>query len=117
MRADLVRAARLQAALDERVVAEALEHAEVRDSRLAVLMHDGHLLAVRRMTTDVALDDACLLADVAADDGPVDAVRRLCADLLREVEMRRVVLGRDHDARRVLVEAVDDARTDLAVDA
>ena len=69
------------------------------------------------MTADVALDDACLLADVAADDGPVDAVRRLCADLFREVEMRRVVLGRDHDARRVLVEAVDDARTDLTVDA
>ena len=96
--ADLMRAARLQAALDERVIAEALEHAEVRDGRLAMLMDDGHLLAVRRVAADVPLDDTGLLTDVAADDGSVDAVRCLRADLLREVEMRRIILGSDHDA-------------------
>ena len=114
--ADLMRAARLESALDECVVTEALQHAKMRDGRLAA-RDDGHALAVLRAPADGPLDRAGLLPDVAVHDGPIDAARRLRADLLGEVYVRAVILGRHHDARRVLVEAMHDARTDDAVDA
>src|SRR5580658_6781296 len=49
MHADLMRAARRQAAFDERSdILESAEHAVTRDRRLSALAQHGHLLAVAR---------------------------------------------------------------------
>ena len=69
------------------------------------------------MAADRRTDLAPVLGDRAADDRPIDALRRLFPNLLGEVDMRPIVLRRHHDARRVLVEPVHDARPYDAVDA
>ena len=106
--ADLVRAAGLQPAADERRGAEALDDLDVRARRLAG-RDDGHRRALRRMAADRRIDRR-RAREVAVHDRQVLALDRARLQLADEIGLRFGRLGDDHEAARVLVEAVHDAR-------
>ena len=114
--ANLMGAAGGQARLDERRAAQPLAHEPVGAS-LAPAGNHGHALAVGGMAADGRVHEALALAEIADDDGHVCPVHRVGLDLLGQAHVRPVVLGHQQQARRVLVDAVDDARADLAADA
>lgn len=51
------------------------------------------------------------------DDGEIPPLQIMCGELRREALMGRIRLGDDEQARGVLVDAVDDARTHGPADA
>ena len=96
--------------------AVALEHRIVRD-RLPSVRIDRHLLSVGSVAGNRRGDRPAVLLRTADHDRVVLAQCRMHGDLLRERAVRRVVLCDHQQSARVLVDAVDNARTDLAVDA
>ena len=114
--ADLVRAAGLRLAPDQREIAEPFDDLVERHRGLAAVLGgaDGHLLADRRMEPDRPLDVIAV-----ALRGPVDQRQVLLVDLPQlELEtqpaMGQLVLDDDEQAGRVAVEPVDDPRPMLA---
>ena len=126
----LVRASREDVALHERDHAARFpdiwgdgfgvggERAVVGDGELAVLRHDGHLLAVALVPPNQVLDVSFGGIGNPMDDRAVDLadviVRR---EILGERVHGDLRLGDDHHAGGVLVEPVHDARTRHAADA
>ena len=77
----------------------------------------GHLLAVAAGTADLGLDAAFLGRGRAARQGHIGALDVVGGEQGGEPCVGAVGLGGDHDARGVLVEAVDDAGAGHAADA
>ena len=75
-----------------------------------------HLLAVRRIAADRRVDAASGLHH-APDEREVFLLDFAIVKLARQLLVRRVVLGHDHQARRAAVEPMHDAGPLLAADA
>ena len=69
------------------------------------------------MAADGRVHRAGIVAQIAADDGLIRACHRVVGQLRRERQVCKVVFRRDEQPRRVLVDAVHDARPPLAADA
>ena len=76
----------------------------------------GHLLPVPRVAPDGGIDAAARLDD-APDERDVLLLDFAIVELPRELLVRRVVLGDDHDAGGAPVEAMHDSRPHLTADA
>ena len=107
MHADLVRAAGLEPAAQQRRVAEALEDVDVRARRLA-RGDDRHRRALGRMAADRRVDRVAA-REVARGEREVLARHRARLQLAHEVGVRRQRLRDDQEAARVLVEPMHDA--------
>src|SRR5262245_34619634 len=97
MDADLMRAPRLQPALEqrsERLVArpERFQRPIARACRLASLAQHRHALPVERVAPEIALDQTCALARRAPHDGVVCALHLVRGELLRKAPHRALVL-------------------------
>ena len=105
-----MRASRFEAALDEVHVAEPLEHAIVGDGMLARLAvgEYGHLHPVAQTAADISGHGALVGIHVAPYQRVVDPVDRMVEKLLGQPGVRPLVLRDDQNARRVLVDAVDE---------
>ncbi len=121
--ADLVGAPRVEVALEQRVALvaaarlEALEHAEGRDGLAGTgVVGDRHADAVARRAGDAGVDGAGVGRDVAPHERDVATVERAQADEVLQGLLGLVVLGREHEARGVHVEAVHDARAVVALE-
>src|SRR5438552_11247460 len=118
MDADLVRASRARVDLAQRVAAETLDHFVITACLLAfviILIGHGHLDAVVRMASDLALDVVAVPVDDASGDGRVFLEDLAMLKLVAQVAVGELVLGNEDDAARVAVEPVDDAWPVVAV--
>src|SRR5437763_15048003 len=107
MDAHLVRPPRLQPALDERVVAQLLDDAHVRDGVLALALRTAAAPAVAAVAHDPRLD-ACRLRP-PADDGLIQPLRVVGAELPAQMALRLDVASEHHQTARLLVEPVNGA--------
>ena len=82
-----------------------------------LVFHDRHLLTVIGRAADVRLDATDQWTRRAARDGQVGAFDVVGGEHVGEGGVGRFALGGDHDAGRILVEAVDDAGPSDAADA
>lgn len=115
MDADLMGSSRFQTAFDPRVFAVPPLHRKMRNRLSAVFGDDGHFNPVFRMPSDSAVNNPLRLDNIAVNEGPIAAPRRMSLDLRRQSAMSRIRLGSHHDPRRILVQAVNDAGTDNTV--
>ena len=67
------------------------------------------LLPVRHVLAEGEVDDIGVRLHAAVDDREVSLLDPALLELLRQSPVRGVLLGHDHHARGVPVEAVDDA--------
>ena len=106
---DLVGATGLQTVFVQGHVTETFQHFPVGDGVFAVVAVgiDGHLAAVAGATPDVALDGAFVFLEVAPNQGIVTAVDAVYEELVGQHGLCGLVLGHDHQACGVLVDAVD----------
>ena len=81
----------------------------VRGAAFVFVAH-GHAFAMRGMPCNGGADVAFVAGQHAADDREVDFFHRSAGKLIREGNMRFVVLGHDQAAAGFLVEPVDNAR-------
>ena len=82
-----------------------------------LVLHDRHLLPVIGRAANVRLDAADERARGAARDGEIGTLDIVGGEHVGEGGVGRFALGGDHDAGRILVEAVDDAGAGDAADA
>ena len=74
------------------------------------IVWDLKLGAVARGAHQLRLDAAILRVGRVAGEGDIGALDGVTRELDRHPLVRRIRLGRDHHARRILVEPVDNAR-------
>ncbi|KAK0342582.1 hypothetical protein LTR94_021753 [Friedmanniomyces endolithicus] len=126
MNPDLVCAAGLQGAGDTRRQGRAAGAGRFAEGPLDPIVGDrlaparlqhGHLLAVGGRAADARLDPALERGRRAAGQGDIGAFDVVGREQGRQALVGAVALGRDHDARGVLVQPVDDARSGDAPDA
>src|SRR4029077_20478057 len=122
MHADLVGAAGLEPALDQRSegparIAERLHDPIPGAGCLAAATQNRHALAVERAAADVALDHAVARAWRAPHDGVVCPLDSVIGELLGETLHRALGLRGNQQTAGVLVETMDDARPRFAADA
>ena len=112
--ADLVGAAGLRLAPDQREAAEPLDDLVERHRGLAAVLRraDRHLLADGRVEADRPLDVVAVALRDAVDQRQVFLVDLALLELQRQPAVGQVVLDDDQQAGGVAVEAVDDARAD-----
>src|SRR5580704_4679526 len=94
--------------------AVAFEHFPV-GYRLAPALAHCHAVARLRVTVDRPVDGAARPIRCSPDEGEIGALERLAAaamvgELCRERAVREVALRYDHEAGRILVEPMHDAR-------
>ena len=106
--ADLVGAARFQAAADVGEPAQVLQHLPVGHGGAAV-EHHSHFFSVAAAAADGGVHGAGKLPESARADGFVGPGQGVVGKLGGEEKMGRVVFGSDDQARGVPVDAVDDA--------
>ena len=117
MHAHLVRATGLQLGLDPRGVAQPFHHAPVGDGLAPGPHLDRELLAVARVAPVQRLDATVGGRRLAHRQRLVNAIDVVRLERRPQRDHRRVVLGDHQQARGVLVDAVNDARAELAADA
>ena len=114
---DLMGAAGLQAAENVGVAPVGGQQLPVCDSRLGILIRDGHTLAVDGVAAYGFVDGTAVLLEIAADNGLVLPAKTVICQLGRQSLMGKVVFGHDPPAGGVLINAVDDAGPALAANA
>ena len=114
---DLVGAAGLQPALDVGMAGITAQNGPVGHRRAAVGPVYGHLFPVHRVAADGGVYGAGLLPEGPHAYRLVLPVEGVVLELLRQGQVGGVVLGGDEEPRGVPVDAVDDARPQLPVDA
>ena len=114
--ANLMRAPGRDRDLAQRDAAQMLRPRDAGDRRPRPPGARRHLLPVVGVAPDRQVDPASGLHD-APDQRHVFLVHLAVLELLRQRLVRRIVLRDDHHARRALVQAMHDARTQLAADA
>ena len=114
---DLVGPSRLQTAADMGVAPVALHHFPVGHGFFGVAGGDGHLLPVGGVPADGGVDGAGVLPEGAADDGFVGPRHGVVLELGGQHGVGQIVFGDSQQSAGVLVDAVDDAGPQLAVDA
>ena len=113
--ADLVGAARVQAHVQQGREREVLDR-RIRGNRVPTAGDDPHLLAVTRQPGHGFVHPAAVL-ELAPGEGGVAALEAALLQLRRQRAVARVALGDDEQAGGVAVEAMDDPRSQDAVDA
>src|SRR2546428_2758007 len=112
--ADLVSAARAQNTSQQRRMPERFDDGVLRRCRPPAAAHDRHAFAIARIASDRTLDRSAIAFRLAVDDREIFFPRlRPCGG---ERSMRGIVLRDDHQAAGVLIETMNDARTELASD-
>ena len=104
-----------EAAGDEGSVGEVGDVFDVGDGGFAVHV-DGHLLAVRLIASHGGVDGELVPINVSGDDGEVSALGGFLFDLGSEGDVGGVGFGDDHESGGFSVEAMDDARSEIAAD-
>ena len=107
VRADLVRAPCSRVERQQRVPATGGELLVIGD-RCAAAGHDRHPLAIPRVTADRRLDAATRGRRLAAHEREVLLLDAAVAELAHQAGLRRIGLGDDDQAARLLVEPMDD---------
>ena len=113
----LVGAAGLQTAFNPGIAGIPAEHGPVRDRGAAVLPVDGHFFPVDRVPPDGSVYGARVLLQVPHGHRLVYSGQGVVLKLGGQGQVGFVVLGGDDQAGGVPVDAVDNARTQNAVDA
>ncbi len=108
--ADLVRAAGLQARLQVALLAQQLQHREVRARLARGGAGDRHPVALARGAADRGVDRAGARAEPAAGEGEVDPLDLAPLHLGLQGGVGLVAAGDDEQAAGPLVEPVDDPR-------
>ena len=106
----LVSTASLQAALDERGIAEALQYAPMGDSGFACVTigwEDGHALAVAGVTADVALNTTFVLREMSPNQRIVASMGIMVKKLLTQMGLGIGCLCHDKQSAGILIDAVD----------
>ena len=116
MHADLVRAARFKHQAEQGVPLQFLKGLIVGAGGAAAGVH-GHPLAVARVSGDGGVDGSRIRRDHSHGNGEVLLAELSVLELFGEPLVRRLRLGRHHQAGGVEVEPVHDARPQLAADA
>ena len=117
--ADLVGAAGLELAGNVGEIAKAFQHAPagVGIARTRNFRgYDGHFFAVARVAAEVGFHKALVLFQVAVDDGMIDAVDAVHAELRAERLVRGIVFSHDQQSAGVLINTVDDTGPDRPAD-
>ena len=114
--ANLVGAAGLQTALQVGAAGIAPQHLPVGHRRTALGVH-RHLLPVHRVAADGGVHRAAVLFEAAHRHRLVHPGQGVVLKLGGQSQMGAVVFGRDNKAGGVPVNAVDNARAQLPVDA
>lgn len=117
MDTDLMSPPRFQFTFHPSIVAVALKDPEMRNGLTTAFEGHGHPYAVLGMPADGSIDDTFFFRNIAMNQGPVGPVRRMGLYLFGKAFMSFVGLGGNHDARRIFIQPMNDARPDDAIDA
>src|SRR5262245_25686568 len=122
MHADLMRAAGLEPALDQRgergvARAEGLENFVARPRGLALTAQHRHAFSIEWAAADIAFNHSSARARLAPDDSVVGALHRVRGELLGQAAHSAFVLGDHKQAAGVLVQPVHNAGPRDAPDA
>lgn len=122
MHAYLMRAARKQVALDERIAVvktrgiEALEDLKGRNGLTRErIIRNRHLDTVTRRTGNAGVNGALIHSDMSVNERNIAAVERARTDKILERALGVVVLRRKHKARSVAIQTMHDAGAILAL--
>ena len=114
--ANLVRTPRVEVTFDERIALvaprglKALKHLKRRNGLTCKrIIGDGHLHAIACGARNTRVDGPLVHDDLAVDERDIATVERTRADEVLQGALRVIVLGGEHEARGVAVEAVHDA--------
>ena len=94
-----------------------LQHRKMGNRRFGVLVGHGHLLAFDRMPADGGVHPAAVLFYISVHDRLITAVEGVFLNLFCEAGVRTITFGHNQQAAGVLINAVDNARPQHAVDA
>ena len=117
MNTNLVGASRLQLAAHVGITPVAPDHLPVGHRIAGIAGSDGHLLPVGRMAADGGIHSSGVLPEAAADNGLVGSGHGVILQLGGQHRVGKVVFRHRQKAGGILVDAVDDAGAQLAVDA
>ena len=84
---------------------------------LGIALRHAHFLPIRRMPSDGCIDCAAVLPERTANDGFVSPGHGVILQLGRQNPVGKVVFCHRQKPGGVLVDAVDDARAKLPIDA
>ena len=110
----LVRPASKQQRLDQRPLAKALAYPES-SLRVSAAGADGHALPRTQVARDGRVDQALVLADIAADEHQITLFRRPTLHLALQRGSRGQRAANHQQPRRVFVQAMDDAWAQVTV--
>jgi len=113
---DLMRAPCVNRHLTEREPWQMMRARDPSDGVSRAARPRGHLQSIRRIASDRRFDAAARLHD-APHERDVLFLDFMVVKLTRELVMRRIILGNDHQARSAAIESVHDAGAKLAADA
>ena len=82
-----------------------------------ILLIDRHFLSIIRIAPDRCVYQSLILCRMTDHDSPINTVDRMYLDLFRNLDMRLIILTYDQRSGRILIDSVDNARTDLSIDA
>ena len=114
---NLVGTAGFQLAADVGIALVAAHHLPMGDGAAPAPLGDAHFLSVRGMPPDGRVHGAAVFLHNAADDGLVSSGHGVVFQLRGQHGVGVIVFRHGQQSRRVLVDAVDDSRAQLAVDA
>ena len=114
---DLVGAAGFQLAADVGIALIAAHHLPMGDGVPSAPLGDAHLLPVRGVPPDGRVHGAGILLHNAADNGLIGSGHGVVFQLRGQHGVGVIVFRHGQQPRRVLIDAVDDPRAQLAVDA
>ncbi len=116
--ADLMGSSRTEPAFDERRhIGEGFQHAVVGESGLPAMRQHRHLLPIARAAADIAADLAGTRCRNAPHQRVIGAAHRPRREGRGEGGVGALAFCDDHEARSILVEAMDDAGATHAADA
>ena len=122
MHANLVRTACKQMALDKRIAVvktrriEALEHLKGRDGLARKrIVRNRHLDAVARRAGYTGVDGALIHGNMPVDERNIAAIERARTDKVLKCALGVVILGREHEARGIAVQAMHNTGAVLAL--
>lgn len=79
-----------------------------------ILLIDRHFLSIIRIAPDRCVYQSLILCRMTDHDSPINTVDRMYLDLFRNLDMRLIILTYDQRSGRILIDSVDNARTDLS---
>ena len=109
MDTDLMGPSRLQDSLDQGIPFISVENLIMRDCPSS-RFNDGHLHAVILVSSERSVDGSLVLLDISVDKGIILPFHGVRLELLGKVGMSLVIFSDHEDTRRILVDAMHNAR-------